>query len=140
MQGPSVLLLRNCRVLDAAAGTLSSEPLAVLVVNDRITAVDRPWRLRLAERLAQVATAAGVAGAAAAAAAADAAAALMAGTVRQPAKCGPWTIQDIDCRGLTLMPVGGGEGGMHKAMQRLLLTLCNGVVLSAYCHCTGCLG
>ncbi|KAI7840056.1 hypothetical protein COHA_006187 [Chlorella ohadii] len=104
MPGPSALLLRNCRVLDASAGTLSSEPLAVLVVNNRIAAVDRPWSLRITERLGQAAAAAGAAGAAAEAAASEAAAALMAGTVRQPGKCGPWTVQDIDCRGLTLMP------------------------------------
>ena len=114
MEGPSALLLRNCRVLDTVAGTLGSEPLAVLVVNDRIIAVDRPWRLKIAERLAQVAGAAGPAGAAAAAAAAEAAAALTAGTARQPAKCGPWTVQDIDCCGLTLMPV-------REAVRRELL-------------------
>ncbi len=108
MPGPSALLLRNCRVLDASAGTLSSEPLAVLVVNNRIAAVDRPWSLRITERLGQAAAAAGAAGAAAEAAASEAAAALMAGTVRQPGKCGPWTVQDIDCRGLTLMPVSRG--------------------------------
>lgn len=129
MEGPSALLLRNCRVLDAVAGTLGSEPLAVLVVNERIIAVDRPWGLKIAERLAQVAGAAGPAGDAAAEAAAEAAAALMAGTARQPAKCGPWTVQDIDCRGLTLMPV--REAGTRE----LFRNLCRGLLCSRLGGC-----
>ena len=95
---PSALLLSNCHVLYADDGTLSCEPRHVLILDENIASIDLPIRTLQApvasERCGMPAAAKEL---------------LFAGAARQPVQCEGWTVQSIDCGGLTLMP---GELGL----------------------------